>query len=272
MIKINVLTLFPEAVSAVLNSSILRIAQVKNICQINVVDLKQKVAGKYQSLDDSPYGGGVGMLLKYDLFDELLTNLKNMSENKNLKVFYPSPRGASLDNFLLSKTVTWLNKCVESDKKSINENQVSANIAVICGRYEGIDQRLIDKWVDIEFSVGDFVLSGGEIPAMALVDGIVRLLPGVLGDSHSAVEDSFQNGLLEYPQFTRSSVLSPESVPHVLRSGNHSLIKRWKMRQSILITYCYRPDLIASHTGEGLEDWAQELLNSLKARLVNSPS
>jgi len=255
--KITLLTLFPDAVEGVLQSSILRRAQAKDLIELCAEDLKIHADGKYQQVDESPYGGSQGMLFKMEVLERALQNelAKCDGERSKMKVVYCSPRGMQMDQALMDETANWLVR------------EAPASLVVVSGRYEGVDERFVDRWVDLEVSMGDFVLSGGEIPALALVDGVVRLLPGVLGDEKSAREDSFRNGLLEHPHYTKPREFEGAKVPEVLTSGNHGKIKEWRLRQSLLLTYAYRPDLIRSHSGEELPDWAKTLLETLKKRL-----
>lgn len=272
MMLIRVLSIFPDSVMAVLNSSILRRAQVQTSLRLEAQDIRSYAANKHRSVDDIPYGGGQGMVFRPDVLDAAMrAQLDEVGGDRSrLKVLYASPRGISLTQTLFQVTAEWLGQ-QESQTESVvsekNENSpVSRVIVIVCGRYEGVDERFVQQWVDLEFSLGDFILTGGEIPAMAFVDGVVRLLPGVLGNADSARLDSFSNGLLEHPYYTRPKDWSGE-VPEVLSSGDHKKIEAWKVTQSLLMTFAYRPDLIAAHTGEGLGRPAAELLQRLKARI-----
>ena len=255
--QIKILTLFPEAVDAVLGSSILRRAQAKGLVALQALDMKQATAGKYQQVDDSPYGGGHGMLLKADVLERSLEQELESCSRENLKVVCPLPRGVVMNQAVFEQSAHWLRE------------QPERKLLLVAGRYEGLDERFVKKWVDLEVSLGDFVLSGGELPALCFVDGVVRLLPQVLGDEQSARQDSFSTGLLEHPQYTKPAQFSGTEPPEVLRSGNHQRIAEWKVQQSLWLSYCYRPDLIRAHTGAGLPDWAQQLLEELKSRLTS---
>jgi len=253
---IDVLTLFPDVVRTVLDASILRRAQVQGQLELAATDLRSFSTTNYRSIDDTPFGGAQGMLFTAPVLEAALQEqLKKAGDRKKLKVLYTSPRGIRLEQPVFQALAEWL--VADSGNR----------MTVVCGRYEGVDERFVERWVDLEFSLGDFILTGGEIPSLALVDGIVRLLPGVLGNEKSAREDSFSNGLLEYPQYTKPRDFEGRPVPAELLSGNHAEIERWKIRQSLLTTFAFRPDLIRAHQGGGLPDWARDLLEELKRRL-----
>jgi tRNA (guanine37-N1)-methyltransferase len=253
---IDILTLFPDVVRTVLDASILRRAQVQGHMDLLATDLRSFTVDKYRSVDDSPFGGKQGMLFTAPILERALeAQLAQAGERSKLKVLYTSPRGIRLEQPVLDALAGWLG------------SGEGHRLAVVCGRYEGVDERFVERWVDLEYSVGDFILTGGEIPALTLVDGIVRLMPGVLGHEQSAREDSFSNGLLEYPQYTKPREFMGRSVPAELLSGNHADIERWHLRQSLLMTFAFRPDLIKAHHGQGLPEWARELLEMLKTRL-----
>ena len=254
---LDVLSLFPSVVRSVLDSSILRRAQVAGKLVLEASDLRSFAEGQYKAVDDSPFGGQQGMLFVPEVLESALQAQLNavQGQRERLKVVYPSPRGAHLDQALLEKSVSWL------------ATTPGARMCFIAGRYEGIDERIVERWVDLELSLGDFIVTGGELPALLAVDGIVRLFPGVLGDERSSREESFSAGLLEYPQYTKPREFHGMKVPEELVSGHHKNISQWKLRQSLLLTFAYRPDLIQAHDGLGLPDWALELLTRLKSRL-----
>lgn len=223
MNKIAIITLFPEMFEPVLNTSMLLKAQKHQLVEFNVVNLRDFGIGKRKTVDDTPYGGGAGMILKLEpIFDAVEFAGKKMLQPK---VLLMSPRGKPF-NQLLAK-----------------ELSNAKEIIILCGHYEGFDERIMSI-VDAEISMGDFVLTGGEIPAMAVVDGVVRLIPGVLGDEQSNKDESFSQGLLEYPQYTRPEEFRGMEVPEILKSGNHAEISKWRRGQAIKKTQLNRPDLI----------------------------
>jgi tRNA (guanine37-N1)-methyltransferase len=223
--KIEVITLFPELVLIPIQTSIMGRAIKNQKVEIIVHQLRDYGLGKYQMVDDSPYGGGVGMLLRPEPLFELL----NKIDTPEAKIIYMSPVG----NALNQKKVRSLAETVD-------------HMIIICGHYEGIDQRVIEHWVDEEISIGDYVLTNGAIAATVLIDSVVRLLPGVLGDESSATDESFSEGSgLEYPQYTKPSLYEGYAVPEVLLSGNHAKIETWKKNQSQERTKLRRPDLLS---------------------------
>ena len=257
--SIDVLSLFPQTVRSVLDSSILRRAQLKGEVELLSSDLRAFSKDKYHSVDDAPFGGEQGMLFLPEIVDSALAKqLQDVNcVRENLKVIYPSPRGAVFNQELAHQLTHWL-----------KSSETPRRLCILAGRYEGIDERIVSKWVDLEVSCGDFVLTGGELPALMVTDSIVRLIPGVLKDERSHREESFSNGLLEYPQYTKPREIWGEKVPDELLSGHHKNIRKWKLAQSLQLTFCFRPDLIEKHSGEGLEPWALELLKALKRRLA----
>jgi tRNA (guanine37-N1)-methyltransferase len=281
---LSVITLFPEAVRAVVDSSILRRAQTKGLLQIEVSDLRQFSTDRYRSVDDTPFGGEQGMLLTAPVLHAALNQelVKAGGDRENLRVLYPSPRGLILGQRVFEELSSWLVSTgtpepstsldsMAGSPKRVDDKGSSAEsarrVVVICGRYEGIDDRVVDRWVDLEFSVGDFILTGGELPALMVIDALVRLVPGVLGDSQSARQDSFSSGLLEHPQYTKPRDFEGQGVPDELVSGDHAKMAEWKLRESLLLSYAFRPDLIRRHQGQGLPSWAMDLLDRLKKRL-----
>jgi len=258
--SIDILSLFPQTVRSVLDSSILRRAQLKGEVELLARDLRDYSQDKYHSVDDSPFGGEQGMLFSPEIVDRAFeAQVAEVGSRENLKIIYPSPRGAQFNQTWASQLAEWLGQ-----SKKIS---TARRIAILCGRYEGIDERINQKWVDLEISMGDFIVTGGELPALTLTDSIVRLLPGVLKDERSHREESFSDGLLEYPQYTKPREIWGLKVPEELLSGHHKNIKRWKIVQSLHMSFCFRPDLIDAHSGDGLEPWAQELLGHFKKRL-----
>jgi len=221
--RIDILTLFPGMFGEVLDSSILGRAQANNLLSIHVWNIRGFAEDKHRSVDDIPYGGGPGMVMKPDVAVACIEHVKEFNPGK---VIYLTPQGTVFD---------------QAKAESLAKEQ---SLVLLCGHYEGIDQRIRDGWVDDEISIGDYVLTGGELPAMVVVDAIARLIPGVLGDQASACEDSFVNGLLEYPQYTRPSQYRGRMVPQVLLSGNHELIRKWRLKEALRITLTRRPDLL----------------------------
>ena len=218
--KFDVLTLFPEMFEP-LNMSIIGRAKEKNLIEINLINIRDFSKDKHKKVDDTPYGGGAGMIIRPDVVYDAYKSLKNDCA----KVIYMSPQGNKLT------------------QKKVQELATEKNIIIICGHYEGIDQRVIDEIVDEEISIGDYVLTGGEIPAMVLIDSVSRYVDGVLAED-SAKEESFSNGLLEYPQYTRPEIFEGEKVPSVLLSGHHENIEKWRKKEALKITLKKRPDLL----------------------------
>ena len=223
--KFDVLTLFPEMFE-VMNQSILGRAQEKNIIDINVINIRDFSENKHKKVDDTPYGGGAGMVIMPDVVYRAYNSIDNI---ENAKVIYMSPQGQTLNQAK-----------VESLAKE-------KHLIILCGHYEGIDQRVLDKIVDEEISIGDYVLTGGEIPAMALIDSVSRYVEGVL-TGESIKEESFSEGLLEYPQYTRPEIFEGVKVPEVLLSGHHENINKWRKEQAIHITKTKRPDLLKNYS------------------------
>ena len=218
--KFDVLTLFPEMFEP-LNSSIIGRAKEKNLIEINLINIRDFSKDKHKKVDDTPYGGGAGMVMMPDVVYDAYKSIKDESA----KVIYMSPQGKKLT------------------QKKVEELAKNKHLIILCGHYEGIDQRVIDKIVDEEISIGDYVLTGGEIPAMVLIDSVSRYSEGVI-TKESTNEESFTNGLLEYPQYTRPEVFEGEKVPEVLLSGHHSNIEKWRKEKSLEITAKKRPDLL----------------------------
>ncbi|HHY23034.1 MAG TPA: tRNA (guanosine(37)-N1)-methyltransferase TrmD [Clostridiaceae bacterium] len=220
----DVLTLFPEMFFPVLGESIIGRAQENKIIEVNLINIRDYSKDKHKKVDDSPYGGGTGMVMTVQpIYDAYRTIVKNI--NYKPHVVYMSPQGKVLDQ----------------DKiKKLKELE---HIVILCGHYEGIDERIIEEIVDEEISIGDYVLTGGELPAMVLIDCISRTLPGVLAGEEAYMEESHFNGLLEYPQYTRPYNFLGKEVPEVLISGHHANIEKWRRQQALVRTYLKRPDL-----------------------------
>ena len=218
--KFDVLTLFPEMFEP-LNSSIIGRAKEKNLIEINLINIRDFSKDKHKKVDDTPYGGGAGMVMMPDVVYDAYKSV----EDKNAKVIYMSPQGKKLT------------------QKKVEELANEEHLIILCGHYEGIDQRVIDKIVDEEISIGDYVLTGGEIPAMVLIDSVSRYNSGVIAEE-SREEESFANGILEYPQYTRPEVFEGVKVPEVLLSGHHANIEKWRKEKALEITKLKRPDLL----------------------------
>ena len=217
----QVFTLYPDFFPGPLDKGLYGKAMEKKIWDLKTVDIREYALDKHKTVDDTPYGGGSGMLLKPDIVAKSLdANIKNGE-----KIFYLSPRG-KVFNQNIAKEIS-------------KENKVN----LICGHFEGIDQRVLDNRKIEEISIGDFVLSGGESASYVFLDAILRLIPGVIGNEQSKNEESFENGLLEYPQYTKPQIWEEKSVPNVLLSGDHAKIKDWRLTQSKAITRHRRPDL-----------------------------
>lgn len=225
MIRFDVLTLFPHMFDAVLGDSIIGRARENGLVEMNFIDIRDFSANKHRKTDDYPYSGGGGMLMTAQpVYDAYMS----VAEGLSYKPFtvYMSPQGK-----IFSQSVA-----VDLSEKE--------HIVLLCGHYEGIDQRVIDEIVDMELSIGDFVLTGGEIPAMAVIDTVSRLLPGVLASEQSYENESHFNGLLEYPQYTRPAEWHGVSIPDVLISGHHANVEKWKREQSLINTLKKRPDML----------------------------
>ncbi|WBA09169.1 tRNA (guanosine(37)-N1)-methyltransferase TrmD [Salinivibrio kushneri] len=222
---VGIISLFPEMFRAVTDFGVTGQAVKKGLLNVETWNPRDFTQDKHRTVDDRPYGGGPGMLMMVEPLRDAIHAAKHAAGDK-AKVVYLSPQGRKLD---------------QAGVKSLASND---KLILICGRYEGVDERIIQTHVDEEWSVGDFVLSGGELPAMTLVDAVARFVPGVLGDMASAEEDSFANGLLDCPHYTRPEVLDGLGVPEVLKSGNHKDIRRWRLKQSLGRTWLRRPELL----------------------------
>ena len=223
MIRFDVITLFPEMFGAISASGITSRALQAGLWSLKTWNPRDFTTDNYRTVDDRPYGGGPGMVMLADPLEKAL-------DAAGGKVIYLSPQGRKLEH----------RKVMELSKEN--------SMTLLCGRYEGVDERLLQKRVDEEISIGDFVLSGGELAAMALIDAVVRQLPGALGDEASAVEESFADGLLDCPQYTRPETYSGAKVPEVLMSGHHENIRRWRLKQALGRTWLRRPDLLAARS------------------------
>ena len=225
--KIDILTLFPEICRAPLSESMMKRAQENKIVDLRIHNLRDWTNDKHHIVDDAPFGGGQGMVMKPEpIFAAVEELQKSAISNQKSKIILMSPGGRRLDQ----KLATELSK--------------ESHLIVICGHYEGVDHRVIDHLVDLEVSIGDYVLTNGAIAAVVLVDAVVRLLPGVLGHEQSALDDSFSAGLLEAPHYTRPAEFRGWKIPEVLLSGNHAEIAKWRKEQALKRTKQNRPDLL----------------------------
>ena len=221
MFQVKIFTLYPDFFPGILSKGIYGRAIEKSLWNLDVINIRDYAKDKHKTVDDTPYGGGEGMVLKPDVVAKALDqNIK-----KNEKIIYLTPKGKTFDQ----------NKA----KKFLNEKKIN----ILCGHFEGIDQRVIESRGIEEISIGDYILSGGETAAYVILDSILRLVPGVLGNENSYKDESFENGLLEYPQYTKPQIWEKTPVPEVLLSGDHSKIKDWRLSQSDAITRHRRPDL-----------------------------
>ncbi|MCP4725828.1 MAG: tRNA (guanosine(37)-N1)-methyltransferase TrmD [bacterium] len=224
-----VITAFPVIFDGPLQETILKRAQEKELVKVDVINLRDFAEGRHKQLDDSPFGGGSGMVQMPEPIDKAFRSLPVKKGEKNTRFVYMSPMGKPLD------------------QQKLEELKELENLIVLCGRYKGVDQRVIDSWVDEEISIGDYVLSGGEIPALVLIDGISRLVTGVLGNSLSPGTDSFSSGLLGYPSYTRPAEWQGKEVPEILLGGKHKEIAEWRLKKSEEKTESKRKDLFEKY-------------------------
>lgn len=229
----RIITLFPEAFPGTLGLSLTGKAMDLGLWSLTPIDLRSFGDGKHRNVDDTPAGGGAGMVLRADVVDRALRQaaIGTPDDRARWPIVYLSPRGRPFDQ---ATARAWAG---------------AEGITLLCGRFEGVDQRVLDHWQIAEVSLGDFVLTGGEIAAQAMLDATVRLLPGVLGNHASTEEESFSDGLLEHPQYTRPAVWNDREIPPVLTSGNHAEVAKWRRDQSVKLTAERRPDLIAKRRG-----------------------
>jgi len=246
--RFNVVTLFPEMFAALTGSGITRRAEERNLYAISFHSPRDFATNAHRTVDDRPFGGGPGMVMMAEPLEHAINAARAAqieASGKAGRVIYLSPQGRRLDHAKVVELVA------------------EPGLILLCGRYEGVDQRVLDDCVDEEISLGDFVLSGGELPAMVLLDAIIRQLPGALNDGDSAQEDSFVDGLLDCPHYTRPEVHRGRRVPDVLLSGNHAAIRRWRLKQSLGRTWLLRPELIEARAlskeeSKLLEEFRQE--------------
>lgn len=225
--RFDVLTLFPAAFVGPLDVSIIKRAREDGLMELAIHDIREYATGKHRPVDDSPFGGGQGMVMRVDVLDAALQHVQALAETPGY-VVYLSPQGVRLTDSIV---------------RQLAQHE---RLILVCGRYEGIDERFVEHCVDLEVSIGDYILTGGELPAMVLIDAVARHIPGALGDELSPEEESFVDGLLEHPQYTRPAEYKDWPVPEILLSGHHAKIEQWKRDQRLARTRERRPDLLDS--------------------------
>lgn len=247
--EFDVITLLPDMFDAITQYGVTGRANKNSLYHLHTWNPRDYAANRYRTVDDSPYGGGPGMVMMAEPLDKAITDAKARQAENGIgraNVIYLSPQGRLLDH-----------------KKVLQISGLNG-VVLLCGRYEGIDERLIENQVDEEISIGDYVISGGELAAMVLIDAVIRQLPGALGDSQSASQDSHAAHLLEYPHYTRPEIYKGKPVPQILLSGNHAKIESWRLQQSIGRTWLKRPDLLAEKYPEGLPGKEKKLLEEFR--------
>ena len=242
MIRFDCVTLFPEAFAAVADYGITRRAREEGLWSLALWNPRDFTTDNYRTVDDRPYGGGPGMVMLAEPLAKAIAAAKSAGQGE-AKVIHLSPQGAVMDH------------------RKVMELSAETRLVLLCGRYEGVDERLLRGAVDEELSIGDYVLSGGELAAMVLIDAVVRQIPGALGHGMSAGQDSFVNGLLEAPQYTRPEVYEGQAVPAVLMSGHHAQIERWRLKQSLGRTWQRRPELLERR---GMSEAEKKLLEEFR--------
>jgi len=242
VIRFDVLSIFPEMLISPLSFSLLKKAQEKGLLSINLHDIRSWAEDKHKMTDDAPYGGGCGMVMKVEPVEKALAAVKISTENS--LVVLMTPQGETFNQTIAAEL---------AGKKQV---------VIICGRYEGVDERIREHLADREISIGDYILTGGELSALVLIDAVSRLIPGVLGNEESTVRESFSSGLLEYPQYTRPAEYKGWKVPDVLVSGNHAEIELWRKNESLQRTYKRRPDLLAKTNLSGEEKISLEKIKT----------
>jgi tRNA (guanine37-N1)-methyltransferase len=245
VIRFDCVTLFPEAFAAVSDFGVTRRAREEGLWSLALWNPRDFTTDSYRTVDDRPYGGGPGMVMLAEPIAKAIAAAKSAAEG-DARVIHLSPQGPAMAH------------------AKVMELSAEERLVLLCGRYEGVDERLIESAVDEELSIGDYVLSGGELAAMVLIDAVVRQLPGALGDEGSAAQDSFANGLLEAPQYTRPEVHEGNAVPQVLMSGHHERIERWRLKQSLGRTWLRRPELLERR---GLSETERKLLEEFKQEM-----
>jgi len=241
-LQIDVISLFPEFTASIAEQGVVGRAIQQGRAKLNVINPRQFSTLSHERVDDRPYGGGPGMVMQFEPLKAAIMQARGQSNDA--KVIYLSPQGQSLR------------------QESVRRLAKESHLILLCGRYEGIDERLIEAEVDEEWSIGDYVISGGELAAMVMIDAMVRTLPGALGGEQSAEQDSFENGLLDCPHYTRPESVAGREVPSELLSGDHKKIARWRLQQALVRTYLRRPDLL---DGRELTDEERQLLEEFLA-------
>jgi tRNA (guanine37-N1)-methyltransferase len=226
--RFSVVTIFPEMVQAYIGASIIKRAVQKGIIEISLHNLRDFAADKHKTVDDYSYGGGVGMVMKPEPFFRIVE--ERWPKRQDRRIIVPSPRGGMF-----------------GQQRALELSREKREIVLLCGRYEAIDERVMEHLADEEISIGDYVLTGGELPSLVIIDAVARLIPGVLGDSRSSEEDSFSCGLLDYPHYTRPENFRGIKVPEVLLSGNHRAVSEWRKKRSLQLTMQRRPALLEQY-------------------------
>ena len=221
MMNYNIITIFPNLINSFSDTGFIKRSIKNDIININIINLREYSANKHKRVDDKTYGGGPGMVMQYKPIYDAIKNIKDSGP-----IIYLSPQGEPLTQVKLKKLAS------------------EENLTILCGRYEGIDQRVVDDLVDEEISLGDYVISGGESASMVLLEGITRLIPGVVDDEESIKQDSFQSGILDYPHYTKPEEINGMKIPDVLISGNHEKIEIWRRKQALGLTWLKRPELL----------------------------
>lgn len=234
--RIDLLTLFPDFFSSPLKESMIRLAVEKGKVEFHVHQIRDYAKGKHRQVDDSPFGGGAGMVMKPD---PIVACLEKLPNRQGARTVYLTPQGKLFN------------------QSTAHRFSGESHLVLLCGHYEGVDERVRSGWISEEISIGDFVLTGGEAAALVVLDAVVRLIPGVLGSGESVVEESFEGMLLEYPQYTRPRLFRGEEVPAILLSGNHAAIQQWRRKEGLRRTYLRRPELLQR------EDMGSELCSLL---------
>jgi tRNA (guanine37-N1)-methyltransferase len=235
--KFHILTLFPEMIETGLNTSILGRAKERNLIDFEAINIRDYSLSKHKKVDDYPYGGGAGMLMQAQpIFDAYQAILDKRNQKEKPRVIYVTPQGKTFH------------------QKMAEDFAMEEDLILLCGHYEGVDERVLETIVTDYVSIGDYVLTGGELPAMVMIDAIARLVPGVLNNENSVNEESFQEDLLEYPQYSRPEEWNGKSVPEILLSGHHANIKKWKKKQALIRTKERRPDLYEKYCKENTQD------------------
>jgi tRNA (guanine37-N1)-methyltransferase len=244
--RFDILTLFPEMFSSPFQESILAKAIEKGLIEVRTINIRDFALDKHRIVDDAPYGGGQGMVMKVEPIARAIEQVK--SEDPSVRTIYLTPEGKPLN------------------QEIVRELSSRSHLILLCGRYEGVDERVRELFVDEEISIGDYVLTGGELAAMVLIDAVSRLLPGVLGSDRSAEEDSFFDSLLEYPQYTRPASFRGHGVPEALLSGNHQAISLWRRREALRRTQMRRPDLLSQAS---LSEEDKRVLEEISKKVVS---